>query len=149
MTPVSHAHVVKILKKIPLFSGLDEAEYEAVVSVCRVRQLDSDELVFSEGDAGTELFVLLAGEVQISAAAAGPLHVLHPGEVLGEIAVVNRCRRTATATARGETALLAIGWDGLDALVGRAPRASYVIMRNIASTLADRLTRANKLLARA
>lgn len=132
-----------ILKKIPVFAGLSDPEYEPLLGVCRVCRFDPGTPIFSQGDAGYALYVVLSGAVEVTADQVGRLGTVGPGEMFGEIAVVCRVRRTATVTAADETCLLELGMDDLDRLRGRAPRTAYVILRNTARTLAERLIDAN------
>ena len=141
------ARIITILKKIPVFAGLTDEEYELLINVCRVVQCAEGEVLFEEGAAGHDMFVLLAGSVEITTSKAGPIHTLTPGELVGEIAVVCRVHRTATSVATQESVLLKLSRDELDLLLGRAPRASYVIMKNIAETLGERLMGADSRLA--
>ncbi len=141
------ARIITILKKIPVFTGLTDEEYELLINVCRVVRCAGGEMLFEEGAAGHDLFVLLAGSVEIATSKAGTIHTLKPGELVGEIAMVCRVHRTATAIATQESVLLKLSRDELDLLLGRAPRASYVIMKNIAETLGERLMGADARLA--
>lgn len=141
------ARITTILKKIPVFAGLTDEEYEFLIKVCHVIQCPEGELLFQEGAPGHDLFLLLAGSVEISTSKAGTIHTLKPGELVGEIALVCRVNRTATAVAVQESALLKLSRAELDLLLGRAPRASYVIMKNIAETLGARLMGADSRLA--
>ena len=141
------ARIITILKKIPVFAGLTDEEYELLINACRIVQCAEGEVLFEEGTAGHDLFVLLAGSVEITTSKAGPIHTLKPGELVGEIAMVCRVHRTATSVATQESVLLKLSRDELDLLLGRAPRASYVIMKNIAETLGARLIGADARLA--
>ncbi len=135
----SASRIVGILKKIPVFFGLANEEYVALIDVCHVAQYPAGEVLFEEGDSGHDMYVLLAGEVEITTEKAGPIYTMKPGEILGEIAVVSHVNRTATAVTTEDSSLLRLSRDELDMLIGKAPRASYVIMKNIALTLAERL----------
>ncbi len=144
---ITMARIITILKKIPVFAGLTDEEYEYLINVCHVIQCPEGEQLFEEGAAGHDLFVLLAGSLEITTTKAGTITTLKPGEIVGEIALVCRVNRTATAVAAQESALLKLSRAELDLLLGRAPRASYVIMKNIAETLGARLMGADTRLA--
>ena len=136
--------LVSILAKIPLLSGLNREDYQLLLQVCRVARYGAGEPIFAQGDIGIEMFVVLAGTVEVSSEQAGPLYTMEPGEVLGEIALVSRLRRTASARAGTDTALLCLSRPDLDSLVGRAPRISYLVMRHTAEVLAERLMAATE-----
>ena len=140
--PVSR--IVGILKKIPIFKGLADDEYVALIDVCHVAQYPAGEILLEEGDAGHDMYVLLAGAVESTTQKAGPIYTMKPGEIFGEIAVVSHVHRTATAVVTEDSSFLRLSRDELDLLIGKAPRASYWIMRNIAQTLAERLMNADE-----
>jgi diguanylate cyclase len=73
--------------------------------------LQAGNVVFSEGDAPTTAFLIESGDVEISTERDGRrvrLAVLGPGDLLGEMAVIDDAPRTATATACTDCVLLAI-----------------------------------------
>lgn len=134
---------VRVLKKVPLFAGLQDHEYRELVNVCHIAHYTAGSVLFNEGDSGLNMFVLLAGEVEISTHRTGLLHSLQAGEVLGEIAVLRQIRRTASARVAEEATVLYLSRDDLDHLLARSPRTSYLIMRKVAEALAERLMAAN------
>ena len=143
----SVSRIVGILKKIPIFGGLANDEYVALIDVCHVAQHAASEVLFEEGDSGHDMYVLLAGAVDITTQKAGLIYTMKPGEIFGEIAVVSHVHRTATAVATEDSSVLRLSRDELDMLIGKAPRASYVVMKNIAQTLAERLMTSDDRLA--
>lgn len=77
-------------------------------------ELEPGALVFREGDAPTTAFLIESGEVEIFAGpAADPLALgrLGPGDLLGEMAVIDAAARTATARAATHCVLLPIAAD--------------------------------------
>lgn len=143
---LSQNHVITILRRIPLFDGLNDGEYKILTEFCRVRVVKAGETLFREGDFGFEFFVILVGEMTVSTHAKGPINQIVPGDVLGEMAVVRRSSRSATVTADRDALLLRIRRDELDQIVGIAPRVSYLIAMNIARRLSERLVHSNELI---
>lgn len=73
------------------------------------RSYKPGEIVFSEGDSGEFMFIIQAGRVEISKNMDGHKHVLSvlsKGEFFGEMAIVTRVKRTATAKAVDDVQLL-------------------------------------------
>ncbi len=142
---VARARAVPILKKLPLFQGLLEDELLKVLGMCKATQLAAGETLFEQGDEGDSLYILLAGELEIVVAGKGVVHVMAPGEVVGEIGLVcGSFRRTAGARAREDCVLLHLFADIFHETVKKHPRLGYVIMRNVAHTLAQRLVEKNQ-----
>jgi CRP/FNR family transcriptional regulator, cyclic AMP receptor protein len=107
-----------------------------------VLRFDDGASIMREGDAGTSLYVVLSGKVEISVRETAIEHVL-PGATFGEMAVVDQSPRAASAVARGAVKLLAINRAGLMTLVQAEPVIGMAMMRS----MAERLRRMNGLLA--
>jgi CRP-like cAMP-binding protein len=106
------------------------------------RTFQPGELIFEEDDEGDHMFIIQDGQVTISRTIAGkdtPVALLEKGEFFGEMAIVNRIRRTARARAHAPTQLLAFDRAGLEQLVEKNPK----IALNIIDKLCRRLGSAN------
>lgn len=141
---VPASRIVSILKKIPIFGGLFDNEYEVLIGVCNVVQFSAGDVLFSEGDPGKEMFILLSGSAEVRTEKAGTLCNLQSGELVGEIAVVSKVPRSATVEVTKDASFMCLSQHDIELLVGKAPRTSYVIVRNIAQTLAERLSKTNQ-----
>lgn len=62
---VSSVHLIDVLRKTSLFSGLSEAELEALAKRTSVRPCQPGEMLFSEGEACAGLYVVVTGRVRI------------------------------------------------------------------------------------
>src|SRR5262245_61872061 len=91
------------LTHVALFAMLAQHERQAVVDVCRPRTFRAKEVLFHEGDPGQVMYLLRSGRVKI--VLVGPdgaetiLHILGPGEWVGEMALLDGEPRSATAVA--------------------------------------------------
>lgn len=106
------------------------------------RVFEPGELIFDEDEDGDHMFIIQEGQVQISRTISGkdvPMALLEKGEFFGEMAIVNRIRRTARARAAAWTQLLAFDRVGLEQLVEKNPK----IALNIIDRLCRRLGSAN------
>lgn len=141
---MARAKAVPILKKLPVFEGLLEGELLKVLSMCSSANLDKGQTLFKQGDDGTSLYILLAGELDIIVEGSGVVHVMKPSEIVGEIGLVCQVQRTASAVARERAVLLHLYADIFHEVVKKHPRIGYVIMRNVAVILANRVMEHNK-----
>jgi len=141
---VARSKAVQTLKKLPVFKGLLEDEYFKVLSMCSSTNALEGETLFKQGDDGSSMFILLAGEVEINVEGKGTVHVMKAGEILGEIGLVCSVKRTAGAVARTNAVLLQLYGKIFHEVVKKYPRLGYVIMHNIAEILAARLAGKNK-----
>lgn len=106
------------------------------------KTLDEGETIFKENDDGEHMFIIQEGRVQISRNLQGRDHVmaiLEKGDFFGEMAIVNRIKRTATAKAASRTVLLAFDRQGFQQMVEKNPK----IALNIIDKLCRRLQQAN------
>lgn len=144
LTEQEKLKIVRIFKKLPIFYGLLENEYDHLRSVCSHTSFLEGDVIFSEGDGSPCLYILLTGEVELKTDRQGFIHKLHPGDIFGEIGLITQQKRTATATAKTAVTLLIIKSEDLNLLLGRHPRISSIIMRNITQHLANHIIRMNK-----
>jgi serine/threonine protein phosphatase PrpC len=96
---------LETLQRAMLFKYLNYQELVHVVNLTETRRFVADERIFSEGDQGDELFVVLTGKIRVHHAES-LLVELGPGEHFGEMALVDRQPRSASVTAVEDTHLL-------------------------------------------
>ena len=104
--------------------------------------LQDGETIFNENEDGEHMFIIQEGKVQISRKLQGKdqvIAVLEKGDFFGEMAIVNRIKRTATAKAAAPTTLLAFDRLGFQQMVEKNPK----IALNIIDKLCRRLAQAN------
>ena len=100
-----------VLKKVPLFSGLDDRELQEIAAQMRERTFAAGDTVTQEGAGGAGFFIVESGEADVSVA-GDPRGSIGPGDYFGEIALLTGSDRTATITAK--TDLVCYGmtpWD--------------------------------------
>ena len=92
------------LRMVSLFSGFADGELVRLLKICKSRSIASGQHVFHEGDKGDSLFVVVAGQVDITKMNDGQTRVLvsmHPGDCFGEMAIIDDSPRMADAVAGG------------------------------------------------
>ena len=90
------------LAKVPLFIGLNEAVIRSLVKYAIVRSFSPSEVIINEKDNGSALFVIVAGEVEVTQQTCS-LRTLGELDYFGERALVMNTKRTATVTAKTDT----------------------------------------------
>jgi CRP/FNR family cyclic AMP-dependent transcriptional regulator len=131
----------------PLFAALDDDVAAVIEAAMTTRSLVRGHVVFSEGDTGDRLFVVVDGKVKISRASSDGrenlLAVLGPGEMFGELSLFDPGPRTATATTITETTLASLDHDDLRPVLLERPAVAVHLLR----ALAQRLRRTNEAMA--
>ena len=112
---------------------LDMFAAESEPRVCQ-----AGETIFREYDMGAEMYVVLAGEVELW---IGPevVEVLGPGEPFGEMALIDQAPRTATAIAKTPCKLAVLPEKRFLFMVQQTPHFALQIMK----VMADRLRKMN------
>jgi CRP/FNR family transcriptional regulator len=132
-----------VLKRAPLFDGLDDESARALRRQMSDVKLSRGEHLFLEGQDGDRLYVVLDGKLKLTRAAADGREnlwsVLGPGEMFGELSLFDPRPRTSTASAVTEATVAALAHDALRQLLLERPEVSMHMMQ----ALARRLRRAN------
>jgi CRP-like cAMP-binding protein len=105
--------------------------------------LQSGLVLFSEGEAGKTMYVLMEGSAAICVGGE-VIEVAGPGSLLGEMALVNSSVRSATVITRSDCRVISIDRMQFDALVRESPQFA----RHVMSVMADRLRHMNERLKR-
>ena len=116
------------LDRIGLFAPLSAEDRVQLSQAIDAVFVDAGTVLFRAGDPGESLYIVSKGEVQISIRdTAGQKIVLnnaHPGEIFGELALLDRGARTATAVAITDTELLQLDREHLLMVFRQAPEAA-------------------------
>jgi CRP/FNR family cyclic AMP-dependent transcriptional regulator len=143
--PVDNAEGV--LRRAPLFDGLDEESARALARQMAEVKLSRGEHLFMEGDDGDALYVVLEGKMKLTRAATDGrenlLSVIGPGEMFGELSLFDPRPRTSSASAVTDAVLASLKHEALIPWLRERPEVSMHMLR----ALAQRLRRANDVMA--
>jgi len=135
------------VRSAPLFAELSDDSYRAVRERTTELTFRRGEEIFHEGSQGDRLFVIGSGKVKLGHMAPDGrehlLAILGPGEILGEVALYDPGKRTATATALATSDLVELSHQGLLKILDARPEVSQHLLRS----LALRLRRTNNTVA--
>ena len=104
------------------------------------RSIAFGETIFDEGDAGDKLYVIQAGEVELSRTAGGGQRVvarLGPGDFFGELGVVLGRPCTSRAVAASNTRVLELDRETLEAMCRAQPEIAIRMVRVLVSRLIE------------
>ena len=90
-----------VLKKVPLFAGLDDRELGQIAATMRERRFSPGDTVTQEGAGGAGFFIVEEGEAEVSVDGE-QRGTIGAGDYFGEIALLTGSDRTATITAKSE-----------------------------------------------
>ncbi len=108
-----------------------------------VRLFSPGKTIFEEGDPGNEMYVIIQGEVEIrkntSSKTSKTLIVLHAGDVFGEMALIEKKSRSASAVAAKPTKLLVLNEHLFDNMIEQNPDFAKKMIK----ILSERIRKAN------
>ena len=101
----------EMLKKVPLFAGLDDRELAEIAASMKERRVSAGETVLEQGAGGAGFFVIDEGEADVTVDGQ-PRGTIGPGDYFGEIALLTGSDRTATVAARTDMVCYGMtSWD--------------------------------------
>ena len=124
---------VAILRAVPLFADLDERSLQAVAILAHEASFEAGNVLMSEGETGGEFYVIVEGTVRIEQGDR-TIRSLTAGGFLGEIALVERRPRTATATCVTDVRALEVRAHEFERLLETLP----AVHRRISSAIERR-----------
>ncbi len=129
---------VEILKRIPLFSNIDNSKLKLMCFASERMTFTAGEVLCRQGEPGDSAFIILDGKADVQVdKPEGKMTVatLSTNDIVGEIAILCDVPRTATVVAQGELTALKVTKDFFFRMVGDFPEVAVEIMRVLAHRL--------------
>jgi len=131
---------VDFLQQTQLFAGVSEMQLQKIVPDIVRRHFRQGEVIFREGDPGQVLYLIQSGQVRIyvnglDGSETSVILFGRPGEIFGELAVVDGLPRSATAVALEETLLLTIERERFRRHLCQAPPLALNFMQELSLKL--------------
>jgi CRP/FNR family transcriptional regulator, cyclic AMP receptor protein len=137
--------VMRILRESDLLRAAPAEELEGLIGSARLRVFSRGQVVFTRGDPGDSLIVVVSGRVKVVVRSADggelTLTVIEPGGTLGELSIADNGPRSADAETLEESRLLLVPRETIQDICTRVPSAAEALTSSIAATL-RRLTEA-------
>ncbi|HEX6111848.1 MAG TPA: Crp/Fnr family transcriptional regulator [Geminicoccaceae bacterium] len=138
-----------LLANLPLFGKLAPEELDRLVAYMRLVRYPARTVLFRKGDPGSNMMVVVRGRVKVCSHSEDGkelvLNLINPGEVVGEIALLDGADRTADAVTLTDTELLVLERRDFVPFLQRHPDACMRLF----AVLCERLRRTSELLEEA
>jgi diguanylate cyclase (GGDEF)-like protein len=125
------------LLKSPLFAGMSELEYNAVTAFLERTHIKKDGLLFSEGDQGGDMFILVSGRLSAFMSQSDGtrrwMFNINPGDFLGEMSIIANEPRSATIVAREDSDLMVLQGIDFYRIVFEHPMIGVKLLKTIGS----------------
>jgi CRP/FNR family cyclic AMP-dependent transcriptional regulator len=141
--------IADLLDGLELFKDFSYPELRTVAAYLVCHRIKKGEVVFSEGDAGDHMLILVEGTLAVYKGGEQGRHMLSyegRGRVVGEMALIDRERRSATCIAAKDCELMTLSTEALDRLAQEYPGLAYRFMFALARLLSRRLRRTSGML---
>lgn len=133
-----------LIRRVPLFSMLTSTQAEAVAEGVVKRRYRRGEIIVEQGRKSNALFILLTGRARVLTADNRGreviLAMLHPGDYVGEMSLIDNEPHSATVRAEVQTDVLVLGRAEFSRCLPENSSLSYAILRGLVARLrnADR-----------
>src|SRR5580698_8746080 len=136
------------LARVSFFDGLTREALALIAQVTTEETHGTGTRIFQYGDPGDKLFIILEGKVRISREVSGmgeeALAVLGPGEVFGEMSLLDESSRSADARVHDRCRLLVITKEAFDDLLFLHKDLAFEVLWNCVRILSARLRETNE-----
>jgi CRP-like cAMP-binding protein len=135
----AYAQRVSLLQKASLYADLDPAVLERLARASRLQRLSESRRLFVQGDLPEHLYLVCQGSIAIVLSSADGrelvINEMRPGDSVGELGVLTRRPRSASAVAQSESQVLALPGAAFREALVAAPE----LARRLLILTADRL----------
>jgi len=129
---------LEVLKGMPLFRYLSYTELVRVMNIAESKWYEAGETLITEGEPGDTMFVILSGKIRLVKNGAD-ITQLGKGAHFGEMALVDRSPRSASAVADDTSRLLLIHRNDFYEIIKKEPSLSVKLLWSFVQVLAERL----------
>lgn len=124
------------LRRVPLFADLSTAQLEGVAPFVDEVETEAGHVLIGQAEFGQELLIIVDGTAEVTRDGRH-LRDVGPGDVIGEISLLDGGPRTATVIAREPTTVLSISKRAFDTVLDRVPGLPHELLRALAARLRD------------
>ena len=125
---------LNLLRRVPLFTQCRDEPLDLIAQLADEVDVPDGYTLMRQGEIGQEFFVIVEGRVRIERDGA-TINTIGPGDFLGEVALLEESRRSATAVTEGPTKLLVITHRGFNSLLDSSSSIRAAIMQALAARL--------------
>lgn len=136
---------IDFLKKVPLFSELEEGDLQELGSAVREHHYRKNVVIVHMDDPGNSLFILKSGVVKVTIDDAGRemiLRMLYPTDFFGDMSLIDGMPRSASVTTLEPSEALILHREHFVEIIEKSP----TILLNMAAVLSRRLRATDELI---
>lgn len=139
MAPAGSLDKRALLRRVSIFSGLEDEDLDSLLRITATKRLAAREVLCRKGDRGSQTYAIMSGRLKATAAGEDGrevvLRIMDPGEVIGEVTLLDGGPRSLTVTAIEPAELLVIQRRDLLPFLERRPRIAIGLLQVLGSRL--------------
>lgn len=124
--------VVERMRSLALFNNMDMERLSRLLAQINEQQLAAGEVLFAQGDTAHTCYIVLTGELEAVARQGDfemQLEICHPGQIIGEMALIDASPRSATVRARVDSCVAVLDERGFIELLHSNPALTLELLR--------------------
>ena len=137
--------ITEITIQSGFFQGLSDGELSQLAQMCKMTSYPAGKTICSEGECGSEIFVLAEGKASVMAKRTGikksKIGTIGQGEIFGEMSIIEDKPRVADLVTDVNSKLVVIDRFELENLMNRNSHLGKIVMQNMAKGLSRKLRR--------
>ncbi len=141
MGRLTPSEIAAAVRRVPLFSALDEMELRELLRICPTKSLSAGSQLFGPSQQAESFYVILAGKVKLyKLSVKGDEQILHmygPGDTFGEAAMWAGIRYPAHAEALADSSLLVVPRSALKDLIDRNTELGLAMLGGMSAKLRE------------
>ncbi|MCU0644546.1 MAG: Crp/Fnr family transcriptional regulator [bacterium] len=130
---------ISLLKRVPIFSLLNDSELEKIRDLCVTQHYEKDRIILIEEESGNTLFIIQRGRVKVSRISDDGreviLSILHPGDFFGELSLIDGKARSASVTAIEDSEIFLLRRGDFIGLLEDYPQISISLLKELAARI--------------
>jgi CRP/FNR family transcriptional regulator, cyclic AMP receptor protein len=147
----SPTDIAAFLKTVRVFGEIADPDLAELALRLREQTVKKGQVLFREGDAGSEMFVIRRGSMIVSKPVTGNVEqvLAHVGigDFFGEMSLFDHSPRSATVQAETDAVLLTLDRESVEHLTRVSPRAAAAFFRSLLAVFIERLRDSGNLVA--
>jgi CRP/FNR family transcriptional regulator len=137
--PADLADRVTILRSLSLFKGLDDKTLHQIAKDARLREFQAGKVIYYQGDPGSTCHIVIQGKVRVFLVGEDgrelSVRILVPGEIFGEMALLEELPRSANIETLEETRTLELAHEVLLGCLRKSPTLALNLLQDLSARL--------------
>jgi len=138
---MAHEDIKAFLRRVPLFAGLTEPQFEQLAVGSARRSYPKGRTIVSEGEPSQSMYILLAGRAKVQRSDSEGkeviLAVLGSGEYFGEMSLIDDSPRSASVITLESSEFIAVSKEAFKAMLAQSPDMAMSVMRGLVRRLRE------------